>query len=489
MHFSKTYSQLLLTLPPELRENAIQYRQLKKLINQLVQELSSLGLSPIVLQQLLAQQHPASLTAQIEEIRQQCDRVSDSDDSDDHQQHATVVYEFTGTSSHIEPRLRLSVKYPTDATDVASGHTTTPASILEALQLHSRALESNTALADICYSSKNTHDLIIPLQSDTAFFQLLNTALASLAEHLNTVHGGFTSTLQSLAYAISTTARPTSSSTPRSFSAYSMAVSNAATLRPRSSSRNSDLYSWREIFQMYVEGEIFESFGERTRGERSIEETETRMKRFEARMQEKRSKLKLAGSKDALDIFMRMNFFILDLKRFQFANAEATRKILKKHTKRTALPLPSYLLSLWNGPLPAPPPSAELALLPQPSTSLPRLLVQAIGEILLPIVPHVDDYSCLICTSLAFKPIRLGCGHLFCVRCLVKLQKLGKANCPICRAPTVLKADHTNVDYALLNFMADWFPLESRAKLSTNEREAAKEEIEELGFSAGCRVM
>ncbi|KAG1810588.1 SPX domain-containing protein [Suillus subaureus] len=487
MHFSKTYSQLLLTLPPELRENAIQYRQLKKLINQLVQELSSLGLSPIVLQQLLTQQNPASLTAQIEEIRQQCDRVSDSDG--DHQRHATVVYEFTGTSSQIEPRLRLSVEYPTDATDIASEHTTTPDSILEALQLHSRALASNTSLVDICYSSKNTHNLIIPLQSDTAFFQLLNTALASLAEHLNTVHGGFTSTLQSLAYAISATARPTSSSAPRSFSAYSIAVSNAATLRPRSGSRNTDLYSWREIFQMYVEGEIFESFGERTRGERSVEETETRMRRFEERMQEKRSKLKLAGSKDALDIFMRMNFFILDLKRFQFANAEATRKILKKHTKRTALPLPSYLLSVWNGPLPAPPPLAELALFPQPSTSLPRLLVQAIGEILLPIVPHVDDYSCLICTSLAFKPIRLGCSHLFCVRCLVKLQRLGKANCPICRAPTVLKANHTNVDYALLNFMADWFPRESRAKLSSNEREAAKEELEELGLSEGCRVM
>lgn len=488
MHFSKTYSQLLLTLPPELRENAVQYRQLKKIINQLVQELSSLGLSPTVLQQLLEQQNPASLTAQIEEIRQQCDRVSNGDD--DHQPHAcTVAYEFSGTSSHIEPRLRLSVKHPTDATDTASGHTTTPDSILEALQLHSRVLESNMALVDIRYSSTNTHDLIIPLRSDTAFFQLLNTTLASLAKHLNTVHGGFTSTLQCLADAISATARPTSSSAPRSFSTYSMTVNNAATLRPSSGSRNTDLYSWREIFQMYVEGEIFESVGERTRGERSVEETETRIKRFEERMQEKRSKLKLAGSKDALDVFMRMNFFILDLKRFQFANAEATRKILKKHTKRTALPLPSYIISLWNGPLPESPPQAELALLPQPPASLPRLLVQAIGEILLPIVPHVDDYSCLICTSLAFKPIRLGCGHLFCVRCLVKLQKLGKANCPICRAPTVLKADRTNVDYALLNFMADWFPLESRAKLNTNEHEAAQEELEELGLAGGCRVM
>ena len=97
---------------------------------------------------------------------------------------------------------------------------------------------------------------------------------------------------------------------------------------------------------------------------------------------------------------------------------------------------------------------------------------------------------------------------MFHHRCLVKLQKLGKANCPMCRAQTVLKANRSeffvrfyrcfsggsgftaNVDYALLNFMADWFPLESRAKLRANEREAAKEELEELGLSGQeCPLM
>lgn len=29
MHYSKTYDQLLLTLPPELRDNAIEYRKVK----------------------------------------------------------------------------------------------------------------------------------------------------------------------------------------------------------------------------------------------------------------------------------------------------------------------------------------------------------------------------------------------------------------------------------------------------------------------------
>jgi hypothetical protein len=47
---------------------------------------------------------------------------------------------------------------------------------------------------------------------------------------------------------------------------------------------------------------------------------------------------------------------------------------------------------------------------------LPRILVQAIHETLLPLIPSIDDYSCLICTGIAFKPIRLACGHLFCVR-------------------------------------------------------------------------
>lgn len=122
--------------------------------------------------------------------------------------------------------------------------------------------------------------------------------------------------------------------------------------------------------------------------------------------------------------------------------------------------------------------------------SLSLLLGQAIGENLLPIIPHIDDYACLICTNIAFKPIRLSCGHLFCVRCLVKMQKRGQGHCPMCRAPNVLSADRSNVDWALLNFMQDWFPVESKQKLRQNEKEVAEEEWEELGIEVGnCVVM
>lgn len=57
------------------------------------------------------------------------------------------------------------------------------------------------------------------------------------------------------------------------------------------------------------------------------------------------------------------------------------------------------------------------------------------------ILPSLDDYVCLICMSIAFKPIRLSCGHLFCIRCLVKMQQRRKEQCPLCRAPSVLLAD------------------------------------------------
>lgn len=126
---------------------------------------------------------------------------------------------------------------------------------------------------------------------------------------------------------------------------------------------------------------------------------------------------------------------------FSHANSEATRKILKKHTKRTALFFPG-LSPGSTPPSSAPPPLRALAARTHPF-SLPRLLVQALGDTLLPIVPSVEDYACLICTALAFKPIRLRCGHLFCVRCLVKMQKRHTAQCPMCRAPSVLVANRS----------------------------------------------
>ncbi|KAG6330850.1 hypothetical protein ID866_8243 [Astraeus odoratus] len=483
MHFAKTYSQLLLTLSPELRESAIEYRQLKRLVKQIVDELDSLGLTPAVLHRLLGQGVAAVPVSG-------CGAEAEVNLDSEH--HPTVTYEIATESASFEPRLRISFGHKTKVSD----HVVSPSSeearhILDVacegyIQPQGPHAETEPPpLQNVLEQIHDGYDLVIPLRSETAFICLLTSALSSLSGHFSKLHDDFTTTLVALAASISSNARPVSSSAPHTFSAYILSAHNVMSVRPGTGGK-SDLYFWREVFQQYVNAEIFEGIAEANRGDRSVQEAENRLALFRNRVAETEKSLKFAGSKEALKVFFSLNAFILDVKKFQLATAEATRKILKKHTKRTALPIPSHLLSGTGNT-----DSSEIVLSRENPVPLQKLLIQAIGEILLPVVPHIDDYSCLICTSIAFKPIRLDCGHLFCVRCLVKLQKRGRGDCPLCRAPTVLKANAANVDYALLNFMSDWFPVESRAKLQANEREVAEEQLRDLGISpdSGCIVM
>ncbi|TFK68062.1 hypothetical protein BDN72DRAFT_769922 [Pluteus cervinus] len=501
MHFAKTFAQLLLDLPPEFRENAVQYRQLKKLINQVVTELSSIGLNPTVLHELI--EAPSTPSTQLDSNIVAPDGVlvvdqglaqqlQHDDDPDQQKLHLPrIVYDFSHTSGKIEPRLRVWLPVPKDASSLISGRTTDiseperpepmggeqqdePELVGETEE--GKESEALIAPNDSFVPLVEYYEMIIPLVSDTTFFQSLSTALEGLSTQLVSAHQSFVHSLEGLAATIGDAARPVSSLTH--FHAYSGLTSHPGLISvhaPRSASHKNDLYSWREIFQLYVEAEVFENVHEVGRGERSLEDSETRLRQFVERITQRgltKKRLKNQASADGLKNFLELNLFILNIKKYQFANAEATRKILKKHAKRTALPFvlqsqeehgTSLILPLAN------------------ATSLPRIFVQAVGEILLPIIPHIDDYACLICLCLAFKPIRLGCGHLFCVRCLVKMQKQGKGNCPMCRAPTVLVANRSNVDWALINFMQDWFPLEAKEKLKANEKEATRESLKEMG--------
>ncbi|KZT25579.1 hypothetical protein NEOLEDRAFT_1162727, partial [Neolentinus lepideus HHB14362 ss-1] len=552
MHFSKTYTELLLSLPPELRENAIQYRQLKKVIKEITHELTALGLSPSHLNELLR-----SGTGSVRDKgkgKANEDVVGADDASAEHVLGAATsesgyttrcVYEIVMTSDSLQPRLRLWIGdtdkemrehllvYDTELSasstiDLQTGSGTPLCAVDSVRDLKpgdSRIEEVNNEVETCIQTEPNVQaadnptiavtgtnpasrrEVIIPLNADRIFFDLLLTALHTFSEHLKDLEAKFLASLQELAQSITASARPMSRT--NAFHPHSQASDPTAINVPSVSHAfmkvgfKSDLYPWREFFQLYLDSEIFESTSERSRGERNVEDAEGRLRAFVSRVEERgfqdKKKWNLKESREAFRMFMQLNRLLLDLKKLQHANAEATRKILKKHAKRTALPL----LPLSS------PPQDSRSLVVAPSalgssahphinsadflygsvSSLPRVLVQAIGETLLPVVPHVDDYACLICTSIAFKPIRLKCGHLFCVRCLVKMQKRGKGDCPICRAPTVLVADRSNVDWALLNFMKDWFPIESKAKLLQNEREASQEELEELGLDVrGCII-
>mgnify|MGYP002403122342 CR=1 FL=1 len=514
-------------------------------------ELSSLGLSPTVLQELISDSPPNESTDAAEK--------KEGNNTDDGEQDAgegepssptghdrpRIVYELVEHSDRIEPHLKVWVNVPDGSNlpttlpkpeeaqeeedgDVDEGEPKRemqPATnVLWTLhqRLHVDPIDPPTldlssesdGIEQYVFTphapiipvnhihrittegaSTHTQELIIPLVSDTEFFKILVTALEGMSTHMVTLHHNFTKTLDDLSKTISATALPASAS--KSFNPHSRVTSHPGAIHVSAMQpRTSDLYAWREVFQLYVESEIFEHIGEVDHGERSSEEAEKRLQLF-VRQATQRGladprHFKGKGSRQAWESFIELNMFILNIKKFSEASSEATRKILKKHTKRTALPL-SFPFNKTTFTSPSSDVPSHLTLFSRfTTTTLPRTFVQALGETLLPIIPHVDDYSCLICTSLAFKPIRLNCGHLFCVRCLVKMQKRGQADCPLCRAAVVLTANKQNVDWAMLNFMQDWFPVEAKEKLKANEEEAAREQMEELGInpdSSACLVM
>ena len=153
------------------------------------------------------------------------------------------------------------------------------------------------------------------------------------------------------------------------------------------------------------------------------------------------------------------------------------------------------------------------------SRSVAKDLCAQLSTELLSIVPRLDDYLCPVCMSIAYWPVRLGCGHLFCLRCIVKLQRT-RIRCPMCRSTSLGEADAgefihqtsaklpaflpvvsgwmdswadseilANLDDELKRFMRRHFPKEVGEKSWSNERERGKEMYGEDYEPEKCTVM
>ncbi|CAE6507120.1 unnamed protein product [Rhizoctonia solani] len=540
MKYGKTYSTLLSTptWPQEWKDLALDYRGLKKLLNGVVEELATQGLNHEVLLDLLEaerefEEHEALVGGgthgSSESANQRPSQGSFS--------RSRAHYEFTPDAT---PRLRIwlhsepdgSSSTPTDilrpsllrlrsipstshsrtstvsssceSSEVAeiiapnpeeggSGEIEEPALMSSSVDLVNQSnplyalkkgYESSSRL-ELCSVEESddgpsmhevssaatnsasvraqpqltTHndsaediEVVVPLTADTAFHRVLAGALSSLSSLQTRTQSRVSDQIFNLADTISSCSGPPTRD------------------------RKSDLYAWREIFQLWVECQIYRGGAterERASGEgriRDVAEAEKRLGMFASEIVKRglgdRRTLKGARSRDALQMFLNLNF--------ELANAEATRKILKKHEKRTALPS-----------------ATSLTVLPisRSTGELPQMLITKLTETLLPVLPSLEDYSCLICTSIAFKPIRLACSHLFCVRCLVKMQKRGQGECPLCRTPCVLVADGSNLDVGLMNFMKEWFPKETKEKSDSNDRESAEEQLIDMGYSPGSCII
>ena len=73
--------------------------------------------------------------------------------------------------------------------------------------------------------------------------------------------------------------------------------------------------------------------------------------------------------------------------------------------------------------------------------AMAKSMCARISNEILAIVPQLNDYLCPVCFSISYKPVRLQCGHVFCIRCLVVMQRSQQTHCPLCRGDVVMLAD------------------------------------------------
>ncbi len=75
------------------------------------------------------------------------------------------------------------------------------------------------------------------------------------------------------------------------------------------------------------------------------------------------------------------------------------------------------------------------------SQTMAKSLCFRISEELISVLPQLNDYLCPVCFNISFKPIRLRCGHVFCIRCMIVMQRAREDHCPLCRGSVVMQAD------------------------------------------------
>lgn len=370
-----------------------------------------------------------------------------------------------------------------------------------------------------------SREIVIPLTADTEFLDTLTGALANLSTLQSTQRDDFVTSTENLCSSVARVSSPYASKNDMYVwrEIFSLWVEMQIFESEREKDRG-ELSVDESEARLKRFAEELSKRGWTAESAPASEEKETKSGGHHLKLSKRKANvaattagpnlpMKDPRSIKALEDFLRLNLVLLDVKKFQRVNVEAARKILKKHDKRTALTASSdlgqfmarqeqartlagfpaipgaagshdvshALVSATHPSLAALLPTSTTALLSQ---SLPHILLSLLTTTLLPILPSIDDYSCAICTGVAWRPIRLDCTHLFCIRCLVKLQKKNKVDCPLCRAKGVVgSADGRNLDQATINFLKAWFPKEVAEKEGENESERRKEEMQELGLS------
>ncbi|KAJ2685206.1 hypothetical protein H4R19_006821, partial [Coemansia spiralis] len=224
---------------------------------------------------------------------------------------------------------------------------------------------------------------------------------------------------------------------------------------------------WREIFRLYMDAGVWSHSEGDYRPQSTAREGRERFAGFAKHIEAVGLARQFRNPTSALLLmsFYKINMELTHMLLLQEMNEQAARKIIKKHDKRT------HLVAMTQFP----------HLMTVDTESLTRALVHTIYGTIVGIVPQIDDYSCPMCLSIAWRPLRLQCGHLFCSRCVAKASRRHLYDCPMCRSKgAVYNAGAANVDHAMLNFLQLYFPKEIRDKQRDIQQDISDEETRAL---------
>jgi len=445
MKYGQQYSQQLASedFPAQWVSAAVSYRELKKCIKRITQELQSLGLDADTLQHLASsfEVHKATSPCRAE------------------------FYE-----ARFVPELWVAVNRNTGDFLDAGLTEATKAYLLR----HRRSSQTTDSTADsLRQYQTSVEDTVteedadsdvdwkqIPISSVSAFFDALDPKLAEQEELEKAEASRLDSAIVHLGKDIQSLTEPLPDKKHRRF-------------RPQE-----DVDVWRQLFEMYLDSTVFFSSHEQDHGDRIYLTAKKQLQHFSDLLVKQGlvSNFKSPRSRFAFDNFIKINIDILRVMHFQELNAVAVRKILKKFDKRTALGAQSAYLSVN--------PSGAFA------RSIAKDMCAELSTKVVSLVPQMDDYICPICCELAWRPIRLGCcKSVFCIRCVIKLQREGKDRCPMCRQPTIMHADSSCLDAETAAYLTRYFPNEVKARQKANERAAGIDKYGENFYRRTCTVM
>lgn len=295
MKFGHAFQEALKaeSYPPHWVEKAIPYRQLKKILGKVREELERKGYDHDTLHRLLVE-HNARYSLETDDSRLLHPEL--------------VVRPLSASADSPVPSSWAEIKALADSTTAESG----------AIQLRDPTPSGGQQQAWVK----------IPLDSDARFFRMLQTDVNELdtlqVEERRSMNG----------------------------SIVALGSEIAEVAKPRKGLINlskSDLYRWREIFELYLAAQVFFSTNEAAGGVRNSEKARKQLVWFQNEVNKRQLsyKFKLESSAAAYNRFLELNVTLLQNVQFQELNQTAVVKIIK--SRSMSFPALAVILKLTVG--------------------------------------------------------------------------------------------------------------------------------------------